>query len=94
MDTYGFKHVNLNPGLMLHYLCTELTHHFLVQAGVYEEHQKKWTAFMRQNGKSPMKAVRFYNRHIICTALIGKLCDSRQSPTQTGLDSHKRRPKA
>ena len=58
MDTYGFKHVNLNPGLMLHYLCTELTHHFLVQAGVYEEHQKKWTAFMRQNGKSPMKAVR------------------------------------
>ena len=59
MDTYGFKHVNLNSGLMLHYLCTELTHHFLVQAGVYEEHQKKWTFFMRQNGKSPMKAVRF-----------------------------------
>ncbi|XP_053380466.1 uncharacterized protein LOC123534907 isoform X2 [Mercenaria mercenaria] len=54
VDAYGFKHVYTNTGLLLHYLCTELTYHYLVQAGVYEEHQKKWTMFMRQHGKDPM----------------------------------------
>ncbi|KAL4219569.1 hypothetical protein ACF0H5_022143 [Mactra antiquata] len=55
VDAYGFKHVYTNTGLVLHYLCTELTHHFLVQAGVFEEHQKKWTSFMRQHGKHPLQ---------------------------------------
>lgn len=57
VDAYGFKHIYTNTGLLLHYLCTELTHHYLIQAGVYEEHQKKWTAFMRQHGKQPMMCV-------------------------------------
>jgi len=57
VDCYGFKHVYTNTGLLLHYLCTELTQHYLMQAGVYEDHQKKWTAFMRQHGKEPMTCV-------------------------------------
>lgn len=52
VDKYGFKHVFDDEGLLLHYLCQELTHHYLLQAGSYEEHQKKWTQFMRQHGKS------------------------------------------
>ncbi|XP_052789974.1 uncharacterized protein LOC128224223 isoform X2 [Mya arenaria] len=57
VDGYGFKHVYTNTGLLLHYLCTELTHHYLIQAGVYEEHQKRWTIFMRQHGKDPVKSL-------------------------------------
>ncbi|XP_062582307.1 uncharacterized protein LOC134244056 isoform X1 [Saccostrea cucullata] len=54
VDSYGFKHVfeDTSNGLLLHYLCQELTLHYLMQAGSYEEHQKKWTHFMRLHGKS------------------------------------------
>ncbi|XP_060562937.1 uncharacterized protein LOC132722444 [Ruditapes philippinarum] len=57
VDVYGFKHVYTNTGLLLHYLCTELTYHYLVQAGVYEDHQKRWTMFMRQHGKDPVSCL-------------------------------------
>ncbi|XP_078325499.1 uncharacterized protein LOC111124243 isoform X7 [Crassostrea virginica] len=54
VDSYGFRHVfeDTSNGLLLHYLCQELTLHYLMQAGSYEEHQKKWTQFMRLHGKS------------------------------------------
>ncbi|KAJ8300668.1 hypothetical protein KUTeg_022187 [Tegillarca granosa] len=51
VDAYGFKHVFSDNGLMLHYLCMELTQHYTMQAGTYEEHQRRWTYFMRQHGK-------------------------------------------
>ncbi|XP_019929607.3 uncharacterized protein [Magallana gigas] len=54
VDSYGFRHVfeDTSNGLLLHYLCQELTLHYLMQAGSYEEHQRKWTHFMRLHGKS------------------------------------------
>ncbi|XP_033761397.1 uncharacterized protein LOC117343169 [Pecten maximus] len=52
VDVYGFKHVFEDQGLLLHYLCQELTHHYILQAGPYEDHHRKWTHFMRQHGKS------------------------------------------
>lgn len=54
VDSYGFRHVfeDTSNGLLLHYLCQELTLHYLMQAGSYEEHQRKWTTFMRLHGKS------------------------------------------
>ncbi|XP_021357404.1 uncharacterized protein LOC110452957 isoform X2 [Mizuhopecten yessoensis] len=52
VDAYGFKHVFEDQGLLLHYLCQELTHHYILQAGSYEDHHRKWTHFMRQHGKS------------------------------------------
>ncbi|KAK3601021.1 hypothetical protein CHS0354_008131 [Potamilus streckersoni] len=55
VDKYGFKHKYTNTGLLLHYLCTELTHHYLMQVGTYEEHQKRWTVFMKQHSRDPMK---------------------------------------
>lgn len=51
VDAYGFKHVFSDNGLLLHYLCMELTQHYTMQAGTYEEHQRRWTYFMRQHGK-------------------------------------------
>ncbi|KAH3798475.1 hypothetical protein DPMN_152074 [Dreissena polymorpha] len=57
VDVYGFKHLYTNTGLLLHYLCTELSHHYLMQAGVYEEHQKRWTSFMRHHRKNPTKSM-------------------------------------
>ncbi|KAK3088782.1 hypothetical protein FSP39_023684 [Pinctada imbricata] len=54
VDSYGFKHSfdGEDNGLLMHYLCQELTIHYLMQAGSYEQHQRKWTQFMRQHGKS------------------------------------------
>ncbi|CAC5367348.1 TBC1D2B [Mytilus coruscus] len=52
VDSYGFRHKFEDQSLLLHYLCQELAQHYLSQAGTYEEHQKRWTHFMRQHGKS------------------------------------------
>ena len=52
VDSYGFRHKFEEQSLLLHYLCQELAQHYLSQAGTYEEHQRRWTHFMRQHGKS------------------------------------------
>ena len=60
VDSYGFRHKFEEQSLLLHYLCQELAQHYLSQAGTYEEHQRRWTHFMRQHGKSIANHVIIY----------------------------------
>ncbi|GFN92905.1 TBC1 domain family member 2b-like [Plakobranchus ocellatus] len=58
VDCYGFKHQFADDGLLLHYLCQELSQHFLSQANTFERHQKNWLLYMKQHSKkllSPKK---------------------------------------
>ncbi|XP_048244979.1 uncharacterized protein LOC124141828 isoform X3 [Haliotis rufescens] len=55
VDCYGFKHQFDDPGLLLHYLCQELSVHYLTQAGAYEEHQRRWNNYLRQHAKNIVK---------------------------------------
>ncbi|XP_067661994.1 uncharacterized protein [Haliotis asinina] len=52
VDCYGFKHQFDDPGLLLHYLCQELSVHYLTQAGSYEEHQRRWNTYLKQHSKN------------------------------------------
>ncbi|KAK3789468.1 hypothetical protein RRG08_016278 [Elysia crispata] len=51
VDCYGFKHHFEDDGLLLHYLCQELSQHFLSQANTFEKHQKNWLLYLKQHSK-------------------------------------------
>ncbi|KAL5012665.1 hypothetical protein ScPMuIL_011216 [Solemya velum] len=57
VDCYGFKHQfdTKEPGLLLHYLCQQLSQHYISQASTFDQHQKHWALFIRQHGKNLMK---------------------------------------
>nr|KAG5699833.1 hypothetical protein BaRGS_034607 [Batillaria attramentaria] len=55
VDYHGFKHQFHDTGLLLHYLCQELTQHYLSQAASQEQHQQSWNQYMRNNPKNLMK---------------------------------------
>jgi hypothetical protein len=57
VDYYGFKHQFSDCGLLLHYLCGELTQHYLTQASAYEKHQQEWLNYVKANNKCLMKSV-------------------------------------
>ena len=57
VDYYGFKHHFQDSGLLLHYLCMELTQHYLSQASAYEKHQQDWQNYMKNNAKNLLKNV-------------------------------------
>ncbi|XP_012942942.2 TBC1 domain family member 2B [Aplysia californica] len=51
VDCYGFKHQFVDDGLLLHYLCQELSQHFLSQASSHEKHQKNWMIYLKNHAK-------------------------------------------
>ncbi|XP_041370358.1 uncharacterized protein LOC121384163 isoform X2 [Gigantopelta aegis] len=55
VDCYGFKHQFEDSGLLLHYLCQELTLHYQTQAGTYERHQHSWMVFLQKHSKQMLK---------------------------------------
>ncbi|XP_025114538.1 uncharacterized protein LOC112576362 isoform X3 [Pomacea canaliculata] len=55
VDYYGFKHQFQDSGLLLHYLCQELTQHYLTQASAHEQHYHRWHNYLRTNAKCIMK---------------------------------------
>ncbi|KAL8575681.1 hypothetical protein ACOMHN_055870 [Nucella lapillus] len=55
VDYYGFKHQFQDRGLLLHYLCMELTQHYLTQAAAFESHQIQWHHYMKDHAKNLFK---------------------------------------
>ena len=72
VDSYGFRHKFEDQSLLLHYLCQELALHYLSQAGAYEEHQKRWTHFMRQHGKSVASHVGWWYKQWLIWSAFGQ----------------------
>ncbi|XP_076454498.1 uncharacterized protein LOC143289420 [Babylonia areolata] len=55
VDYYGFKHQFQDCGLLLHYLCMELTQHYIYQAAAFESHQIQWNRYMKDNARDLLK---------------------------------------
>lgn len=59
VDAYGFKHCYINEGLLLHYLCSQLNHHYAGQLSSCEQNNMRWKDILKQETDALPRTVEY-----------------------------------